>query len=104
MNTLSAGKHVATLHNGSGVGILVGPSYDTGDHIGGHSDDWNTIVSILHSHGWGPLCDDWDLPITLAQLNDGGTIYALQAENSCDRASEADYDAALLSLIATVEV
>lgn len=104
MNTLNAGEHIATFHDASGAGILIAPSYGPGDHIGGHSDDWNKMMGDLHSHGWKPLCDDWDLPITLAHLDNGRTVYALQAEDSFNRASDADYDAALLGLIAMASV
>ena len=104
MNLFTAGEHVATLHEPSGAGILIAPSYGPGDHLGGHSDDWSNIMRVLHSNGWGPLCDDGGLPIKLAHAEDCGIVYALQAGDSYERASDADYDSALLSLLATAGI
>lgn len=100
MTTLHIGDHIATLNGPSGAGILTAPSYGDDDHGGGHADDWNRIMRDLHRLGWAPLADDWDLPVTVARMSDGGTVYALEASDSHARASDADYDVAILDLLA----
>lgn len=101
MNTFQTGDHAATLDDASGAGILIAPRYT--DHVDGHAAEWTQIIRELHIIGWGPLTDEWDLPIMLARLDNGGTAYALHANDSNDRANDADYDAALLNLIAMTE-
>lgn len=100
MSTHHVGEHIATLNGPSGAGILFVPSYGNSDHIGARSNDWDTIMRDLHRMGWTPLTDDWDLPIVLARLSNGGTILGLQADDSHARASDADFDAAVLHLLA----
>lgn len=100
MTTLHVGEHIATLHSPSGAGTLSAPSYGNGDHIGGRSADWDTMMRDLHRVGWCPLTDEWELPIVLANLSNGGTLYALRAYDSEARSSDSDFDAAMLILLA----
>lgn len=97
MNTITHGQHVAILDPTSGAGLLTSPaSVDP--------DEWTQTMRDLHSSGWEPLTDEWDLPIVVSTLDNGYTAYGLQAYNSADRSADGDYDTSILGLLARLGV
>lgn len=94
MNTTTEGQHVAILNPASAEGLLTPPPQ--GDVI---PTDRDRTRRALHASGWEPLTDEWEFPLVIAALDNGHTVFGLEARNSADRSSNSHCHAAVLGLV-----